>query len=255
MIAGPLAQEALERAEVDTAARAIDAVIRDGGPDIVYQPIVDLDLGEPVGYEALSRFRNGEAPDRWFSRAAAAGRTVDLEIAAIRAALRGLPCLPEAVYVAVNASETTLLSPALTAALAGVPPERLVLELTEHVAVEDTTALVAHLAPLRASGVRLAVDDTGSGYAGLQQLLGLRPDILKIDGELTREVASDPARQALAWALAWFARKTGACLIAEGIETSEDMETLRSVGVQHGQGYHLGRPAPLAQILYSRITA
>lgn len=220
--------------------------------DIVFQPVVDL-TGETattstvVGFEALSRFAASPArpPDQWFSEAASVGLGVPLELAAIRAAVTRVADLPAGTYLAVNASAPTLLSPELAAALAPAPADRLVVELTEHTEVADYPGLRRALASLRAGGVRVAVDDTGAGYAGLDSLLGLEPDIVKLDLSLCQGVATDPARQAMVWALSWFARKTGATLVAEGIENPQDLHELSSLGVPFGQGFLLGRPGPL----------
>ncbi|HEU4911214.1 MAG TPA: EAL domain-containing protein [Actinomycetes bacterium] len=248
LVAGPLARESRARAGRAQAATAVVDVITSDGLTAVYQPIVDVQRGVAVGYEALARFPDGASPDTWFTRAASAGLGVQLEVVAISTALPALAVLPADTYLSVNASEEALRSEALLNILDGVQPERVVLELTEHVVVADVPGLLDALAPLRARGVRLAVDDTGSGYSGLRQLLDLRPDILKIDRGLTQGIDSDPARQALAWALSWFAGSTDATVVAEGIETEAELETLRSLGVGCGQGYYLGRPGPLPQV-------
>lgn len=90
-----------------------------------------------------------------------------------------------------------------------------------------------------------AVDDAGSGYASLRHILRLKPDIIKLDIDLTRAIDLDPARRALAAALVTFADKIGAIIVAEGIETASELDTLRELGVTYGQGYHLARPGPL----------
>ena len=92
----------------------------------------------------------------------------------------------------------------------------------------------------------MAVDDAGAGYAGLQQILRLRPDIVKLDLEFTRTIDADPVRRALATSLVTFGRDTGELIIAEGIETPEEFDTLERLGVCWGQGFYLARPGPLA---------
>jgi EAL domain-containing protein (putative c-di-GMP-specific phosphodiesterase class I) len=121
-----------------------------------------------------------------------------------------------------------------------------VLEVTEHAQVPDYDALRQALAPLRAAGAKLAIDDAGAGYSSLQHILQLRPDIIKLDMGLTRSVDRDPAKRALAAALCHFARETGCQIVAEGIETEAEFTTLESLGVAKGQGYLLGRPGDLA---------
>jgi EAL domain-containing protein (putative c-di-GMP-specific phosphodiesterase class I) len=122
---------------------------------------------------------------------------------------------------------------------------RVVLELTEHDAVTEYDELGTALDRLRDLGIRVAIDDAGSGYSSLQHILRLRPDIIKLDIALTRGIDADPARRALAEALVSFGREIGALITAEGIETAEQLDTLRRIGARYGQGYHLARPAAL----------
>jgi EAL domain-containing protein (putative c-di-GMP-specific phosphodiesterase class I)/DNA-binding NarL/FixJ family response regulator len=215
---------------------------------LVYQPIVDLPTRETVGYEALARFpiEPVRGPERWFADALDIGLGQELELAAVEQALAGLVTLPESTFVAVNVSPSTALSAALPRLLDDAAGPRLVIELTEHVLVDDFDAIQSSLAPLRSRGVRLAVDDTGAGYAGFRHLLGLAPDIIKLDICLTRRIDIDPARRALAAALVKFSTDTGAQLIAEGIENATELSTLLDLGVGWAQGYFLARPAPLA---------
>jgi EAL domain-containing protein (putative c-di-GMP-specific phosphodiesterase class I) len=118
-----------------------------------------------------------------------------------------------------------------------------VLELTEHVPVEDYAVLNAALAPLRACGARVAVDDTGSGFASLRHIIDLHPDIIKLDIAITRGIDTDPSRAALAGMLAGFAVEMGIDVVAEGVETLAQRDRLLELGVVHGQGDLLGRPA------------
>jgi EAL domain-containing protein (putative c-di-GMP-specific phosphodiesterase class I) len=117
--------------------------------------------------------------------------------------------------------------------------------LTEHHKISDYHGLRLYLDRFRARGFRIAVDDAGAGYAGLQHILSLRPDVIKLDIALTRNVDTDPARRALSACLARFADEIGAEVIAEGIETAAELDTLQSLGIRWGQGFYLGRPALL----------
>jgi EAL domain-containing protein (putative c-di-GMP-specific phosphodiesterase class I) len=144
--------------------------------------------------------------------------------------------------MSVNISPATVLEPELTHVLEGVQADRIVLELTEHTRIDDYEPLLATLERLRDGGVRVAVDDAGAGYSGLQHVLRLRPDILKLDTTLTSGIDHDPARRALGTAMVTFAREIDAVIIAEGIETPEELETLRDLGTPWGQGFHLARP-------------
>ena len=233
--------------EVEDRLASIRAVIDGQGFAFAYQPIYDFEHEHPVGFEALCRFRAEpyRTPDLWFNDAFAAGCGVDLELAALSVALRSLQALPGSAFLSVNASPETILSGRLAPLLERLPGKRVVLEVTEHARVADYPALSAALAPIRSRGVRLAIDDAGAGYASLQHIIQLRPDVIKLDMGLTRAVDTDPARRALAAALIFFARETGCLIVAEGIETGSELQTLQRLGVPRGQGYLLGRPTDL----------
>lgn len=232
-----------ERARQQVLDR-IDVVLDAGGPEQVFQPIWRLDDGALVGHETLSRF---PAPDRsveqWFVDAAEVGRGTALDLSVLRRALTHLPEVTG--YLAVNVSALSVGDPRLAEALADTSLDRVVLEVTEHEAIQDYDRLAECLAPLRARGLRLAVDDAGAGYASLRHVLALLPEIIKVDRSLVDGVHTDTARQALVVALVAFAAKTGATLIAEGIELPEQLDVLRRLEVEHGQGFLLGRPRPL----------
>jgi EAL domain-containing protein (putative c-di-GMP-specific phosphodiesterase class I) len=225
----------------------IEKVIREKAFSMVVQPVYELRRATIVGCEALARFPQQpvRTPDRWFEDAETAGLGLQLELAAVTAALESLPALPARLFLAVNVSPHTAMSPELSQLLDGVAAERVVLELTEHVPVEDYDAMRQLLAGLRGRGVRLAIDDTGAGYAGFRHLLGLHPDVIKLDISLTRDIDQDAARRALAAALVSFARDVGSRLIAEGVENSGELATLTQLGVTWAQGYFLGRPQPI----------
>lgn len=214
---------------------------------MAFQPIVNIATGETVGTEALARFKIEpiRAPDEWFAEALEVGLATEMEVAAVSAALEELDRLPPHTFLAMNISPAVAMTAALHSLLAGYPGDRLVLELTEHSRVDDYDDLLTGIAPLRLRGIRIAVDDTGAGYAGLHRILMLRPHILKLDTTLTRGIDVDPVRRALATALVTFASEIGASIIAEGIETAEELGMLRQIGISWAQGYHLGRPGPL----------
>ncbi|WP_223385611.1 sensor domain-containing phosphodiesterase [Oricola cellulosilytica] len=218
---------------------------------IAYQPIWNLNPLRPVGMEALCRFdeNSGQTPDIWFREADEAGLGAELEMAVIRKALESLPSLPEDVYLSVNASPGMVAGDTFAGMLESLPLKRVVLEITEHARVEDYRALDRVLAPLRASGLRVAVDDAGAGYASLQHIVQLRPNLIKLDMTLTRDIDKDRARRSLAAALIFFAAETGTRIVAEGIETEGELNSLMALGVASGQGYLLGRPVPLADAI------
>jgi EAL domain-containing protein (putative c-di-GMP-specific phosphodiesterase class I) len=228
--------------------RIICTALAKAQPNVVYQPIVDLRQGQISGWEALARFTGEPArsPDLWFKEAAEAGLGLEMELRALEKALAGLNQLPAHHYLSLNCSPQLFLSRRLDRVLAGHDPSRLVLELTEHYVVPDYDALNAALAPLRARGLRLAIDDAGAGYASMRHILQLRPDAIKLDMALTQGIENDPQRRAMASALIAFARETGSSVVAEGVETVADLLTLRRLGAQKVQGYLVGKPMPLA---------
>ncbi|MDQ6856311.1 MAG: EAL domain-containing protein, partial [Candidatus Dormibacteraeota bacterium] len=208
------------------------------------QPVVHLGSSETAGYEALSDLstRDLEGADSWFRDAAVLGLGEEFELVLLTLALEELQNLPTDVYLSVNVSPQTAMSPQLPQLLAAVDAERLVLELTEHMPVEDYVALNVALKGLRRSGIRVAVDDAGAGFSSLNHILLIRPEIVKLDVSLIREIDSDVARQSLVTGLCSFTAEIGADCIAEGVETDAQARTLRELGVTYGQGWHLGPP-------------
>ena len=245
LAAGQIERQLGEDEEQQQQVVRITQVIEQDRIAMVYQPIHRLNDGKPVGVEALARFPDQatRTPDKWFAEAARIGLGTELELLAVRQAIRGLPFIPAELYVALNVSPQTAVSPELEKTIAAAPAGRLVVEVTEHSKVVDREALATALTRLRRHA-KIAVDDVGAGYSGLRRILDLRPDILKLDMSLTRDVDSDPARAALARALVTFAEGIGCRIVAEGIETEAEMKALRSLGVGYGQGWHFSRPMP-----------
>ena len=248
-----LAKAVSELIEDDRRRRSDDDGIRTlvadllalGGPQMVYQPIVEVPTRRVVGYEALSRFPtdSGLSTEEWYRKSAEVGAETELELCAARRAVEALDVVDG--YVSVNLSARSLLTTAALDFLEAQPVDRLVLELTEHAAVDDYAVLTGMLAPLRADGLRVAVDDTGAGYASLRHVLLLGADLIKLDRSLISDLASDPVRHALVAALTRFADDTGSRVVAEGVETTQELAALEHLGVHYVQGYLLGRPEPL----------
>ena len=230
----------------------ITAVLESRDVRMVFQPIVQMPGDRVVGCEALARFASTpqQGPDRWFADAERVGLGTQLELLAVAKALARLRDLPAEMFMAVNVSPPTALARELQDLLDHVDGERVVLELTEHVPVEDYEAVSAGLAELRRRGIRLASDDTGAGYAGFRHLLGLSPDIIKLDISISRDIDQDPVRRALAGALVAFANDVHAQVIAEGVENPREMKTLETLNVPWLQGFHLGRPGDLAEVTH-----
>jgi PAS domain S-box-containing protein len=215
---------------------------------IAFQPIIDLATERVIGVEALSRFptRPETTPDVVFAEAFNGGLGLELELLAVRRALFEARVLDPSLYVAVNVSPAVLANPSLADALqvSGIDLSRIVVEVTEHASVSDYTRLTRPRQRLRDLGVRLAIDDAGAGYASLRHIVTLAPDIIKIDRALISDLNSDRARQALVMALVVYALEIGTTMvIGEGVETTEELDALKSLGADAAQGYLLGRPS------------
>ena len=210
----------------------------------VFQPIVDLATGRVAGYEGLSRFpaADGRRPDEWFDLARRCGLGPLLQALALRRLVE-VPGRPNRTWLSLNLDAGALATDAVQGAL----PEDLsgiVIEITEQELPPDDEALQRILAELRERGAKIALDDAGAGYAGLQHVVRIRPEIIKLDRSLVRGVDSDAERLALIESFAAFSARTGALLCAEGIETDEELAVLVDARVNLGQGYRLGRPGP-----------
>lgn len=220
---------------------AVAQLLADNAIEVVLQPIVALDSGAAVGVEALSRFpaHTDRTTEGWFALASAAGLGAELETAALRRALTVIDELPDGVYLSVNVSPEALLSAELQRVLSAVPLDKVVLEITEHARVPDYGVLADVLQPWRARGARVAVDDTGSGFASLRHVLRLEPEIVKLDSSLTHHIDSDAVLRALGYTLKAFAGAIGAETVAEGVENERELYALRFLGVPYGQGFFL----------------
>lgn len=232
------------------ASDQIRDVLRHETLTVALQPIVDLTDGRWCGVEALARFPGDDGPDVWFAQAAEVGLGIELEQLALRKALATVGQLPAGVRVSVNASPEMVLHPSLGELLttSGVPLDRITLEITEHEPVTRYDDIHAALRPLRGRGLHLAVDDTGAGYASFQHVLQLRPDIVKLDRSLLRNITSDPACRALVTAIVLLALELKATVTAEGVESLDELNTLASLGIDQAQGYLLARPDTDAEV-------
>jgi EAL domain-containing protein (putative c-di-GMP-specific phosphodiesterase class I) len=230
--------------DVDWAA-ALARALADNQPALVAQPIVSLASGEPAGFELLARFTGppSAAPDLWFAAADRYGFAPELTARVLTAALALRETLPPNTFLTVNVEPHLVTHPAVRDALYSCGRlDKVVLELTEHVIAPDARELTAELDRVRAAGGLIAVDDAGTGYAGLGQLLAIRPDIVKLDRELVTGVDTDPIMRALVGMLGDLAGRMDAWLLAEGVETTAELQTLAALGVPLAQGWLLARP-------------
>lgn len=236
-----LAPMIVARQRLRTAKVKIAEAIAAGAFHTVFQPIVDLDTGLTVGFEALTRFASGDSPNEIFADAASAGLGADLEATTLASAVRDGARLPAGTWLALNVSPNFLAEPATLVSILAHRTRPITLEITEHEVIEDYGPIHAAMAAL-GPDVRMAVDDAGAGVANFRHLVELRPALVKIDAGLIRAVNTDVSRQALVVGLVHFAAASGALVLAEGIETQAEQETVQRLGVTLGQGYHLGRP-------------
>jgi diguanylate cyclase (GGDEF)-like protein len=231
----------------------ITSMLSSGRMLAALQPIVRLINNTVIGYEALARFpprARIHTPDQLFGAAAALNMQSSVDLACVRAGLQAASNIGEADLF-VNVLIGTLVDQSGVAALdravseARVDPAAVVLEFSEREPVPDLALLQRIAAELRARGFRIAVDDAGAGHASMRVIAELRPEFIKVDRSLITAIDADRARRALVVALLSFSGHIGARVIAEGIETQREKETLQSLGVQFGQGWLLGRPVLL----------
>lgn len=243
------------REEIDASERKrrLREIIDADDVTTLVHPIFRLEDDSIIGYEALSRGPQGEfeRPDKLFKVAYDADLVLRLERLCRRQAIRAAADMPEGRLLFLNIEPEAIADPELrdvmfTALLADseITPDRVVLEITERSAITDFPAFRSTLEYLRALGFRVAVDDAGAGYGSLQVLAEVRPEWLKIDMSLIRGIDCDDVRAQLVHSMVMFADRSGVKVIAEGIETSGELEKLRSLGVEFGQGFLFTRPVP-----------
>ena len=228
-------------------------VIDDGAVAPVYQPLVHLISGGVIGYEALTRVdaeTGFHSTAELFDRAHATGALWDLETITRARCLETPHPWPDDCLLFLNCNPEVAADPRFAAELltllrdkSALPPSRIVVEITERAETQFTRGLAAQVHHLREAGVQIAIDDMGAGTSGLQRIMELRPDWLKLDRDLIANIDTDPFTQNLVDVLLRFTRVSGARLVAEGVERREQISTLLELGVQYVQGYLLGRPA------------
>lgn len=214
---------------------------------IFLQAIVSIEDHATVGFEALARF-HGEPyrpPPEWFNDAKKVGLDAELDCHLLKTALKHLEKIPASTYLSLNVRPSSLANGSVGAVLTDFELDRIVLEITEHESISDYDHLVRELAPLRHSGLRIAVDDVGSGYASFAHILKLKPDFIKLDAELIRGINADPEKRMLVESIMHFAKGVGYQVIAEGVETDSELATLRHLEVNKAQGYFIGLPKPI----------
>ena len=244
-VAGALVGPAvIDLTEVGSVRHRMVKTIGEGLFHPVFQPIVDLESREIVGYEALTRFDSGQSPDLCFADAGTVEMGPALELSTLGAAVAAARQLPAGRWLSLNISPRLLADTERLNAVLWQSDRPIVLEITEHEVIEDYEAVQA---AMRALGhdVRLAVDDAGAGIANFGHIIELRPNLVKLDIGLVRDVNTDLGRQAMVVGMRHFAAEAGCRLLAEGVETAAEADTLLALGVDLGQGFLFGHPEPV----------
>jgi PAS domain S-box-containing protein len=213
----------------------------------VFQPIVDLATTEVVGYESLTRFDSGQRPDLCFADAWSVGLGRELELATLEAAVAASKGLPAGTWLDVNISPSLLGDAERLKAVLRSAERPVVIEITEHEIIADYDAIRAAIRAL-GKDIRVAVDDAGAGVANFGHIIDMRPDFVKLDIGLVRRVNGHLGRQAMVVGMRHFSRTAGCRLVAEGIETPEEANTLKGLGVEFGQGYLFAHPVPIDKL-------
>lgn len=212
-----------------------------------YQPIFNISEDRIVGHEALTRFKAEpqRTPDKWFEEAIEVGLGEELEMVTMSRALEGLKHFSADTYISVNISPAAILMDVLDKVLIDKDLSRIMVEVTEHSSVENYDEVAQKLSRFRKLGLRLAVDDAGAGYASFRHILKLKPDVIKLDKSIIDQIDVDTGSRALAAALITFAQTIGSKIVAEGVETTSQLQVLRDLKVNKAQGYLLGKPSPI----------
>lgn len=233
------------------AKTAIKDVIEKNKITIYFQPIFNLKTNKLSGFEALSRFfiEPYKTPDIWFKEASELSLGESLEMLAIQNTLNCIHKFDGTAYISINTSPEHILTGALAKTLQHTDCSKIILEVTEHSPILDYEAMRNALKPLREKGIKLAIDDVGAGFSSFQHILELEADIIKLDISLTQNINKDRRKFLLAKALCGFAKAINCSIVAEGIETQEEITALRKLGVDNAQGYFIGRPAAIDDAL------
>ena len=250
LLSEPLTASLAHNVQSSAFVRNATSMLDAGGMTVDLQPIIDLGSDEVVSLEALARFAHYPySVEGWFAQAHEAGCGPEMEIDAVVNAHRLLDQVPHRVTLAVNASPDVACSEALLEVVTGIDPGRVVVEITEHRRASEPSMFAWAIRRLKSHGVQVAIDDAGTGYSDLRQILELQPDIVKLDRALIDGVDTDPVKMALVQALVAFGRDTGIQLVAEGVSSLSIRDAVRELKVDCGQGYALGRPEPAGLVL------
>lgn len=246
-----------QRAQLRFKSRSqLQEILLNGEVRTFFQPILEMRHRKVLGYEALTRGPEGsplQSPLHLFEMAAEVDLVFELDRLCRRRALATSRGLPRLSKIFINILPSSMYDPdfqgeGLVRRLGelGLAPEQVVFELTEKYAIENYTLFGEAVGNFTEMGFSIAVDDIGAGHSGLEKIAHLHPRYLKFDRELVREIDKSYVHREMVRALKNLAEKMGSTVIAEGIERREELETLLELGIVYGQGYLLGKPAPLS---------
>ena len=252
----------LKRMQVRTE---LDQAVKEDAFELLYQPIVELADGRPVGYEALLRWNHPQqgmvAPIDFIEVAEESGLIVPIGDWVLQTAIDSAVAWDDMSYVSVNVSARQFRTPGFVAKIrsrlaeSGLNPTRLMLEITESLLLPDEEQVWADLHELRTLGVQIAIDDFGTGYSSLSYLRRVPADVVKVDKSFVETIGSSGQQRALVEGIVWLAATLGLQVIAEGIETEDDRRLLQDLGCPMGQGYLFSPPVKQDRSLAWRVDA
>ncbi len=252
-----------ERADKQFKVMCLNKIINNEEIKIVFQPIVNIINKTILGYEALARGpvkSEMENPEILFNIASEGNIVWDLERLCREKALSIFPKFKKGQYMFLNNEPEVIYDPRFQAMeilkKLKVHPKNIVLEITERTAIKNFPAFRAALSYFKSKGFKISVDDAGAGYASLKSIAMLNPDFIKFDINLIRNIDNNLIKQNLILSLIDIARRIKATVIAEGVETKSEFETIKKLGVQYAQGYYLARPGkPFPVVNFSKLKA
>ncbi len=238
----------------------MERILREGGIRSVYQPLFRLKNGSLFGFEALTRCpprSRFDGPLALFRYAEKEGCLFALDRIARETAVRSCPALTANQKIFINVNSGIMKDPHFVSgqtrqwlAERGLAPEQVVFELTERSSIDDFEEAKKTLGHYRSQGYEIAIDDAGAGYSSLQAIVELRPDYIKVDRSLVQNADRDEMKKHMLRTFVRFAKRMNIRIVAEGIERPEELQLVRMLGIDFGQGYLIGRPSERPAIAY-----
>lgn len=244
----------MEKVHLESYCEEFSNILSNRSIDTYFQPIVSLKNGEFIGYEALTRGPKESPlhfPDRLFGCAKRLNKIWELDLLCRITAIEKAKAIVGDKYLFINIDPDIIKDAEFKKGFTkeylrshGISPKHIIFEITEHTAISDYKGFKEVIDNYRTQGYRIAIDDVGDGYSGLRMLSETRPNFIKIDMELIRNIDKDMLKRELLKCIQKFAESTNIKIIAEGIESYDELKTLIDIGVEFGQGYFVQRPSP-----------